>query len=154
MPTRKIRVEVFDEEGNRYTLAFEGQVTREKAVRLLDVVELLGAIPNADRARSLTLDRPLVSKYQKACSAVESSLSLGWFSSKDLQGVFEKEFQEPMSLSTAATYLSRMCEKGLLTRGGLPNKLRYRSVQTTLEIKARTQQSKRPDGSKEDLRHF
>ena len=37
MPARKMRVELFDNEGNRYTIAFEGQVTRDKsgtAVRL------------------------------------------------------------------------------------------------------------------------
>ncbi len=46
MPARKIRVELFDSDGNRYTIAFEGQVTRDKALRLLDLVELLGGAPN------------------------------------------------------------------------------------------------------------
>ena len=45
MPARKMRVELFDSEGNRYTIAFEGQITRDKAVRLLDLVELLGGMP-------------------------------------------------------------------------------------------------------------
>ena len=45
MPARKIRVELFDSDGNRYTIAFEGQVTRDKALRLLDLVELLGGAP-------------------------------------------------------------------------------------------------------------
>ena len=37
MPARKMRVELFDSEGNRYSISFEGQVTRDKAVRLLDL---------------------------------------------------------------------------------------------------------------------
>ena len=45
MPARKMRVELFDSEGNRYTVAFEGQITRDKALRLLDLVELLGGMP-------------------------------------------------------------------------------------------------------------
>ena len=45
MPARKMRVELFDSDGNRYTIAFEGQVTRDKALRLLDLVELLGGAP-------------------------------------------------------------------------------------------------------------
>ena len=45
MPARKMRVELFDSDGNRYTIAFEGQVTRDKALRLLDLVELLGGTP-------------------------------------------------------------------------------------------------------------
>ena len=46
MPARKMRVELFDSDGNRYTIAFEGQVTRDKALRLLDLVELLGGAPS------------------------------------------------------------------------------------------------------------
>ena len=45
MPARKMRVELFDNEGNKYTIAFEGQITRDKAIRLLDLVELLGGMP-------------------------------------------------------------------------------------------------------------
>ena len=50
MPARKMRVELFDSEGNRYTIAFEGQVTRDKALRLLDLVELLGGMPGEGAA--------------------------------------------------------------------------------------------------------
>ncbi len=46
LPAKKMRVELFDSEGNRYTVAFEGQITRDKALRLLDLVELLGGMPN------------------------------------------------------------------------------------------------------------
>ncbi|MQY62308.1 hypothetical protein GH146_03345 [archaeon] len=45
MPTKKIRVEIFNN-GDRYTITFEGQVTRDKALRLLDLVELLGGYAN------------------------------------------------------------------------------------------------------------
>ena len=48
MPVRKMRVEVFDGSGNRYTVTFEGQVTREKALRLLDLIELLGGMPGVN----------------------------------------------------------------------------------------------------------
>ena len=43
VPAKKIRVEIFND-GNRYTITFEGQVTRDKALRLLDLVELLGGM--------------------------------------------------------------------------------------------------------------
>ena len=42
MPARKMRVELFDNEGNRYTITFEGQITRDKAVRLLDLLVIGG----------------------------------------------------------------------------------------------------------------
>lgn len=139
MPTKRIRVEVFDEEGNRYTLAFEGQVTREKAVRLLDVVELLGGMSAASEVNRQNSDQMLVTKYDKTRTAVERFFPLVWFSSKELQNVFEQEFKEPMSLSTAATYLSRMCEKGVLIKSGLPNSFKYRLAQVPSEIKVKKQ---------------
>jgi hypothetical protein len=49
VPARKMRVELFDSDGNRYTIAFEGQVTRDKALRLLDLVELLGSAPGENQ---------------------------------------------------------------------------------------------------------
>ncbi len=63
MPARKMRVEVFDGNGNRYTVTFQGQVTREKALRLLDLVELLGGIPTGNQEwESTTLG---LSKFDK-----------------------------------------------------------------------------------------
>ena len=44
MSVRKMRIEVFDENRNRYKIAFKGRVTREKALRILDIVELLGGM--------------------------------------------------------------------------------------------------------------
>lgn len=55
MPAKKMRVEVFDGGGNRYTITFDGQVTREKALRLLDIVELLGGMPSVDNNESQTI---------------------------------------------------------------------------------------------------
>jgi hypothetical protein len=130
MPAKKMRVELFDSEGNRYTIAFEGQVTREKAVRLLDLVELLGGVSNDGRAGkpndALELEKP--SKFDKVRMAVRRNFPLVWFSSKELQSTYEQEFKEPLNLSTAATYLSRLADQGAIVRAGPSNSLRYRVV--------------------------
>jgi hypothetical protein len=44
MPARKMRVEVFDDDENRYPITFQGQVTQEKVLRIFDIVELLGGM--------------------------------------------------------------------------------------------------------------
>jgi len=44
MPARKMRVEVFDDDENRYPTTFQGQVTQEKVLRIFDIVELLGGM--------------------------------------------------------------------------------------------------------------
>jgi predicted transcriptional regulator len=49
-----------------------------------------------------------------------------WFSSKDIQSIYEQEIKEPISLSTVATYLSRMESKGILMKAGTSNRLKYK----------------------------
>jgi hypothetical protein len=123
VPARKMRVEVFDTEGNRYTVAFQGQITREKAARLLDLVELLGGMSSeAERpGTSLGEAEGEVSKFDKVRAVIQKHLSLVWFSSRDLQTAYEQELKEPIALSTAATYLARMATRGDLLKAGASN---------------------------------
>ncbi len=125
-----MRVELFDNEGNRYTVAFEGQITRDKALRLLDLVELLGGVPSESTVKGLegSLAAIPLSRFEKVNSVIRKSFPLVWFSSRDVQTVYEQEMKEPISLSTVSTYLSRMTGKGLLLRTGESSNLRYKSV--------------------------
>ena len=128
MPARKMRVELFDNEGNRYTIAFEGQITRDKAVRLLDLVELLGGMPgeNVSPGMASTVTSKNTSKFERVRSIIQKSFPLIWFSSRDVQSVYEQELKEPVTLSTVSTYLARMATRGLLLRVGESNNLKYK----------------------------
>ena len=143
MPARKMRVELFDSDGNRYTIAFEGQVTRDKALRLLDLVELLGGAPSEGPAVNSggSLPNRVLSRFEKVQLVVQKSFPLIWFSSKDIQSVYEQELKEPVSLSTVSTYLSRMAGKGMLLRTGGSNNLKYKTApnipQATLKQRIR-----------------
>ncbi len=130
MPARKMRVELFDSDGNRYTIAFEGQVTRDKALRLLDLVELLGGAPNEGSIANAgnSLPNKVSSRFEKVQIVIQKNFPLIWFSSKDIQSVYEQELKEPVSLSTISTYLSRMSGKGMLLRTGGPNNLKYKTA--------------------------
>ena len=134
MPAQKMRVELFDSEGNRYTIAFEGQITRDKALRLLDLVELLGGMPGENPSTGVGNTGAAASsssRFEKVRSVIQKSFQLVWFSSKEIQSVYEQELKEPVSLSTVSTYLSRMASKGLLLRTGSSNNLKYKIVTTT-----------------------
>ncbi len=130
MPARKMRVELQDSDGNRYTIAFEGQITRDKALRLLDLVELLGGVPSEGPTLNSAASLPnrVLSRLEKVQLVIQKSFPLIWFSSKDIQSVYEQELKEPVSLSTVSTYLSRMTTKGLLLRTGTGNNLKYKSA--------------------------
>jgi hypothetical protein len=125
MPAKKMRVEIFTD-GDHYTITFEGQVTRDKALRLLDLVELLGGMPTANAELQKSVSE--MSKIKKVRLAVEKSYPVGWFSSKDLQLAYEKQFNEPIRLSTISTYLSRLSDRGFFLKRGASNQLRYRLV--------------------------
>jgi hypothetical protein len=125
MPAKKMRVEIFND-GDRYTITFEGQITRDKALRLLDLVELLGGMPTVNTGLQKSVSE--MPKIQKVRLVAEKSYPVGWFSSKDLQSTYEKQFNEPIRLSTISTYLSRLSDRGFFLKEGASNKLRYRLV--------------------------
>ena len=122
MPTKKMRIEILNN-GDRYTVTFEGQVTRDKVLRLLDLVELLGGLPNVPSELTSAAE---MSKIEKVRLSAEKNFPVGWFSSKDLQESYEKQFNEPVSLSTVSTYLSRLSDRGFFIKKGSSNQRRYR----------------------------
>jgi len=125
MPARKMRIELFDTEGNKYKIAFEGQITREKALRLLDLVELLGGMPSSEvNPRPISSNE--LSKYDKVRMIIQKHLPIAWFSSKQVRSSYEQEFKEPISLSTVSTYLARLTDNGLLLKMKASNRLKYK----------------------------
>ncbi len=129
-----MRVELFDSDGNKYTVAFEGQITRDKALKLLDLVELLGGAPGESTSPQLPgsgAQLSSTSRFDKVRGVVQKSFPMVWFSSRDIQSYYEQELKEPISLSTVSTYLSRMASKGFLLRAGGPNDLKYKISSAT-----------------------
>jgi len=125
MPVRKMRVDVYDEVGNRYTISFEGRITREKALQVLDIIELLGGMPGIEPQLNFPQE---LSKIDKIRFFVEKHFPLVWVSAKDVQPLYEKEMMEPISLSTVSTYLSRLADRGVLVKTRNSNRVLYRVV--------------------------
>lgn len=127
MPTKKMRVEIFND-GDRYTITFEGHITREKALRILDLVELLGGITPENSKLGNSISE--MSKIDKVRSIAEKNFPVSWFSSKELQAAYEQQFNEPIRLSTASTYLSRLADRGFFIKKHVSNQLHYRFLTT------------------------
>lgn len=130
MPARKMRVEVYDDSGNRYTITFDGRVTRDKALRIFDIVELLGGMPSVQPVWQRTPD---LSKMDKVRLVLQKHFPIVWFSAKDAQSTYEKETNDQISLSTISTYLSRLANRGLLLKTRNSNKVRYRLMSEGLQ---------------------
>jgi len=133
MPARKLRLEVFDSQGNRYVLTCEGSVNKENALRLFDLVELVGGPENENPKwrRTSLLD----SKFAKVSAVIENHFSVEWFSSQDARRVCEQELGEHLSLSTVSTYLSRLADRGFLMRKGSPSQRKYKVLIAALNDK-------------------
>lgn len=112
VPARKLKVEVYDEEGNKYAISFEGRVTRDKALKILDLVDLLSGLPETPPLSHEKFNS--LSKMDKVKMIVEKYFSLSWFTTRDVQLMYEKEYNAPISLSTVSTYLTRMVNSGIL----------------------------------------
>ncbi len=126
MPARKMRIEVFDSEGNKYTISLEGNISREKAVKILDLIELLGGIPSSNPVSASSPYK--MSKIEKVKAIIEKNFPLTWFSSREVQEAYEDEFKEPINLSTVSTYLSRLADRGFLMASSNSRVKRYKMV--------------------------
>ena len=124
MPVRKMKVEVYDEQGNRYVISFEGRVTRENALKIFDIVELLGGMPLSE---PVEYSRSL-SKIDKVLLVVRRNFPVVWFTAKEVQKVYEREIGEPISLSAVSTYLSRLANRGILMRTKNGNRVVFKLV--------------------------
>lgn len=124
LPVRKMKVEVYDEQGNHYVISFEGRVTRENALKIFDIVELLGGMPLSEPAEYLQSH----SKADKVLLIVRKNFPVIWFTAKDVQKIYEKEIGEPISLSAVSTYLSRLADKGVLLRAKDGNRVVFKLV--------------------------
>jgi len=127
LPARKLRIEVYDESGNRYTIMLEGKISRRNVLKILDMIELLGGMHEdkfSERAEeSLT-------KFEKIKSIIEKNFSSSWFSPRDVQIEYENVTGEHIGLSTVSTYLSRLANRGLLIKQKSSNKTRFRLLIT------------------------
>ncbi|MDR0318548.1 MAG: hypothetical protein LBI09_00740 [Nitrososphaerota archaeon] len=141
MPTRKIRVELSENGGGRWAITFEGQIPRDKLLQILNCVDLLDDIPNGGQSISNTTNTlpNTTSCFEKVQMTVQKNFPLIWFTSKDVQTIYEQTLNESISLSTASTYLARMTKKGLLIRIGSGNNVKYKVTPNTLQTAIKQQ---------------
>jgi hypothetical protein len=119
MRPRRLKVEFYDSDGVRHTVSIDGPVTREKAGKIMDLVELISGTPQTSSS-ALGLSSK---KYDKLASIIMTQLRTGAFNSASAKNLFETTFKEKIPLSTVSTYLTRLADRGILERqedkGGL-----------------------------------
>jgi hypothetical protein len=122
-PMRKrVKIELEDEDGTKYTLALEGKVSREKLMKAVDMLEVMD-IP-FEQHQPKPPDQGTF--FGKVMILLETSFSAGDFSSADVAREFEEKYNQSVKLSTISTYLSRLAEKQYIHREKFGNSWVYR----------------------------
>jgi hypothetical protein len=112
MRPRRLKIEFYDPEGVRHSIAIDGPVTREKVGKILDLVELMSGTPQS-AATALGLSPR---KFDKLAGTIISRLKGRRFTSGEAKKAFETTFGEKIPLSTVSTYLTRLADRGVLER--------------------------------------
>ena len=118
---KKIKIEVEDAEGDKYNLSLEGNMSKEKVMK---VMELMEAINNGKSEptefnsyhMSNQAQENLNSLSSKIWRIVEGKFPFTSFTSTDILDMYTEEYNEPIKLDVIATYLSRYHKKEKLLR--------------------------------------
>ncbi len=120
---KRIKIELEDEEGTKYTLALEGTVSRDKLMKAMDMLEIMDVpLEHAPKAPD---EGTFFGKVQ---TLLETTFAAGDFSSSDVARELEDKYGQPVKLSTISTYLARLADKQYIKRERFGNSWVYRKV--------------------------
>ncbi|MFB5631798.1 MAG: hypothetical protein ACE5Q9_00540 [Nitrosopumilus sp.] len=109
MAKKRIRIDMEDSDGARYDIKLEGNVTRDKVLKIFEMMDLMNI---EEEETSTNID----SVGSKIWHVVDKFFPMGKFTSTNILEKYEDEFNEPIKLSVISTYLSRFSSKGRVDR--------------------------------------
>ncbi|MYC80441.1 MAG: hypothetical protein F4W68_08110 [Cenarchaeum sp. SB0661_bin_35] len=113
-----------DGDGVSFDIKLEGDITKEKLLKVYDMMEMLESKKSA----------PLDSIGAKIWHVAEKYFTPGNFTSNMVLEKYEDEYNEPIKLSVVSTYLSRFSNKLKMQRHKTGREWTYvipTSIQTT-----------------------
>jgi len=109
MAKKRIRIDMEDADGARYDIKLEGNVTREKVLKIFEMMDLM----NIEEEQETT---NMDSTGSKIWHIIDKFFPMGKFTSTNILEKYEDEYNEPVKLSIISTYLSRFSSKGKMDR--------------------------------------
>ncbi len=115
---KRFKIELEDAEGSKYNLSLEGNISKEKIMKIVEFMDLINIEPNEnDERETYRSGRSTpASVGDKIWSLVEGKFPYGGFTPTDILELYEDQYNEPIKLSIISTYLSRYAERGRLIR--------------------------------------
>ncbi|MEM4309582.1 MAG: hypothetical protein QXS98_02145 [Candidatus Nitrosocaldus sp.] len=125
MARKKVKIELEDSEGSKYSIVVEGNLTREK---VLKVFEMMNLLDDSNNKKYDTESKEPNSPGERIMYLIEEEFPYGEFTSSQLLEAYEDKYNEPIKLSMISTYLARFTNKGILARSKSGREWRYRRV--------------------------
>ena len=121
MAKKRIRIDMEDSDGARYDIKLEGNVTKDKILKIFEMMDLM----NIEEEQTPT---NMDSTGSKIWNIVDKFFPMGKFTSTNILEKYEDEYNEPVKLSIISTYLSRFATKGRVNRTRTGREWTYQSV--------------------------
>ncbi len=121
MAKKRIRIDMEDSDGARFDIKIEGNVTREKVLKIFEMMDLM----NIEEEQEAT---NMDSVGSKIWHIVDKFFPMGKFTSTTILEKYEDEFNEPVKLSEISTYLSRFSSKGRIDRVRTGREWTYQAI--------------------------
>jgi len=110
---KKIRIELEDENGEKYNLTLQGTLSKEKIMNLIQFVQLFEKNSINTSSEHREGDTKLASKLW---NLIAENFRYHTFTSSDLARIYQDMYYDSIQLSVASIYLSRFYLKKQLTR--------------------------------------
>ncbi|MCS5528123.1 MAG: hypothetical protein NZ747_02485 [Nitrosopumilus sp.] len=124
MAKKRIRIDMEDADGARYDIKLEGNVTRDKVLKIFEMMDLMNI---EEEEKSIKME----SIGSKIWHIIDKFFPMGKFTSTNILEKYEDEFNEPVKLSVISTYLSRFTSKGKVERIRTGREWTYQSIKIT-----------------------
>ena len=122
MSGKRIRIDVTDKDGVKFDLKLEGNVTREKVLKIFELMELA----NIEEPSTTTPNMSTVGG--RIWALVDKYFPTGKFTSSDILEKYEDEYNEPIKLSIISTYLARFTSKNKTERARKGREWAYQAL--------------------------
>jgi hypothetical protein len=124
MARKRIRIDMEDTDGARYDIKLEGNITREKVLKIFEMMDLMNI---EEEQKTTNMD----SVGSKIWYIVDKFFPMGKFTSTNILEKYEDEYNEPIKLSIISTYLSRFSMKGKINRVRTGREWTYQTIKLT-----------------------
>ena len=121
MNQKRIRINLEDREGAKYKFDIEGNITKDKVLKLFELMDLMN-IEDGQNAPDLD------SVGGKIWNIVENSFPAGRFTSSSVLEKYEDEYNEPIKLSVVSTYLARFSSRNRIQRTRVGREWSYQII--------------------------